>query len=136
MTEYKKTKTDEVPIVSLPDEDSPRPKQAYLFVLAGSAVGQMVRVDRELSIGCTAEADVRLTGDGIAEQHCRLVGDPEGAVRLECSDDGGETFVNNEQVTGVVELSGGDRIRIGPATLLQLTFQDPIESEARSKLSE
>ncbi|MFH2008133.1 MAG: diguanylate cyclase [bacterium] len=135
MTQYKKTKTDEVPIVSLPDDES-HPRQAYLFVLAGSAVGQMVRVDRELSLGCTAEADVRLTGDGIAEQHCRLVGDPAGGVRLECAPDGGETFVNNEPVRGTVELSGGDRIRLGPATLLQLTFQDPVEAEARLKLSE
>jgi diguanylate cyclase (GGDEF)-like protein len=137
MSEYKKTKTDEVPILNLDQmKQDQRPRHAYLFVLAGSAVGQMFRVEQEMVIGSGAKADIRLTGDGIGVEHCRLVVLSSGVVQLDPIDEASETHVNNELVQGPLELKDGDRLRLGASTLCKLERQDPLEEKLHQELRE
>jgi len=137
MTEYKKTKTDEVPVVDLKQVHGDQVDRCpYLFVLAGSAVGQMFRLEQRLMIGSGPEADVRLTGDGITARHCHLVVTPPGVVQLTPCDVEGETHVNDERVGGPRDLADGDRLRIGVSTLLKLEHQDPLDENLRRELRE
>src|SRR5262249_43675844 len=48
--------------------------RAYLVVLAGSSVGEMFKIDAEVTIiGRGQKAQIRLLDDGISREHARLV---------------------------------------------------------------
>ena len=45
------------------------PEQAYLIVIAGKRVGEMVKLEDALTIGRGGEADFVVTDDGVSRRH-------------------------------------------------------------------
>ncbi|MDI1444464.1 FHA domain-containing protein [Polyangium sp. 6x1] len=62
--------------------------------------------------GRTEGADIRLAWDTVSRRHARITVE-EGRVTIEDVASTSGTFVNDELVRGVVEISPGTRIRIG-----------------------
>jgi hypothetical protein len=79
--------------------------------------GTTLAIDRELVVGRTEAAQIRLTEDGYASgRHARFLrGDERDIVEDLGSTNG--TFVNGEQLHGTRPLAPGDVIAIGQTTL-------------------
>jgi diguanylate cyclase (GGDEF)-like protein len=109
-------------------------KRAQLVVLAGTNVGELYNVQGELVIGRGRETDIRIQGDGISRQHAKIRVAADGVH----FDDLGSTngsFVNGEKVQKAI-LHDGDKIQLGSATILKLTFQDAIEEGFQRQMFE
>ncbi len=89
--------------------------RAYLIVIAGTQVGEMIPLKVATVIGRGVEADVRLLEDKMSRKHCRLVAD-RGVTYLEDLGSSNGTFVNGVRVTEYV-LEHGTTLRIGSTEL-------------------
>ena len=122
--------------VMLPDVGAgERADKAYLIVLAGSRVGEMVRVGESLSIGRSMQADFRVTDDGVSRIHVELHANPDGTVRADDSGSRNGTYVNGERITTLV-LRDGDKIQIGSTTILKCSYADNLEESFQQRMYE
>src|SRR5689334_21289933 len=113
---------------------APAGKNAQLVVLAGANVGEMYNLHGTLVIGRGRDADIRIQGDGISRQHARVrVG--ADTVHLEDLGSTNGSFVNGERVSKA-QLQDGDKIQLGSATILKLTYQDAIEEGFQRQMFE
>ncbi|HEX6117448.1 MAG TPA: FHA domain-containing protein [Solirubrobacterales bacterium] len=87
---------------------------AWLVVLRGGGLDAGDRLDLfgGLTIGRSAEADVRIEDRFASQIHCRVYS-KRNAYRLEDLGSTNGTFLNGEQVNGEVGLRDLDQIRIG-----------------------
>ncbi len=69
-----------------------------------------------LVIGRGQDTDLPLNDPGISRRHCTVVPTPEGFA-VEDLGSRTNTFVNEREILGRVNLRDGDRIRIGSTTL-------------------
>ncbi len=99
--------------------------RAYLIVIAGSNVGEMHKVGREVTLGRSGNADIRLIDDGVSRLHCRIVryGD---VLRVEDLKSRNGTYCNGQQITSR-DLNDGDKIQVGRTTILKFTYHDRLE---------
>ena len=109
-------------------------KRAQLVVLAGTNVGELYNVQGELVIGRGRETDIRIQGDGISRQHAKIRVAADG-VHFEDLGSTNGSFVNGEKVLKAA-LHDGDKIQLGSATILKLTFQDAIEEGFQRQMFE
>ncbi len=108
---------------------------SYVVVLSGRSVGRMFLVtDGEMLIGRSPDAQVILDDDGVSRRHARLLVQ-EGDITVFDLESTNGTFVEGERVghAGVV-LSDGDRIRVGPNTILKYGYQDTVERQFLAQL--
>jgi diguanylate cyclase (GGDEF)-like protein len=110
-------------------------KRAQLVVLAGANVGEMYSLFGTLSIGRGRDADIRIQGDGISRQHARIHVSPVGVVLEDLGSTNG-SFVNGEKVVEQCPLNDGDKIQLGGATILKLTYQDDIDEDFQRQMFE
>jgi diguanylate cyclase (GGDEF)-like protein len=110
-------------------------KRAQLVVLAGANVGELYNIQSELVIGRGRETDIRIQGDGISRQHAKIRVAADG-VHFEDLNSTNGSFVNGERVQGLCPLQDGDKIQLGSATILKLTFQDAIEEGFQRQMFE
>ncbi len=109
--------------------------RAYLVVVAGSRVGEMFGLDRNLTVGRGREADVRIQDVGISRKHaCLVIGGEQVTVEDLGSTNG--TFVNGGRVDGKVVLNDGDKLQFGTSTILRFTYQDEMDEEFQRKMFE
>lgn len=111
-------------------------ESAYLVVLSGKAVGQMVRASRgTIRIGRHPDNDIVLDDDGVSRFHAEVTTDIRRDSQIRDLGSTNGTFV---EVTRVSEqphpLDDGDRIRIGPATILKYGYRDTVEHQFLSRL--
>lgn len=108
---------------------------ATLVTVSGPDTGKVVRLDRpEITLGRGTTCDVRLVEEGISRTHARLVR-RAGAILVEDMGSANGTFVNGERVRSRV-LGDGDKIGIGPATILRFTLQDKVDEAFYRKMYE
>jgi two-component system, cell cycle response regulator len=107
--------------------------RAYLIVLAGSNVGEMVPLDDELTLGRGAGAGLRLQDEGISRVHCKISQDHFGDVYVEDLDSSNGTFCNGERVTRQL-LADGDKIQIGRTAILKFTYHDQLDESFQRKM--
>ncbi|MDQ3369976.1 MAG: GGDEF domain-containing protein [Myxococcota bacterium] len=106
--------------------------RAYLIVIAGTQVGEMIPLKVATVIGRGVEADVRLLEDKMSRKHCRLVAD-RGVTYLEDLGSSNGTFVNGVRVTRQ-RLNDGDKIQIGQTTILKFTYHDSLEENFQKQM--
>jgi len=107
----------------------------YLIVLAGSAMGAMHLIDRDVSvIGRSEKAHVRIIDDGISREHSRIVR-KDGKMFVEDLASTNGTFCNGARVTSHT-LAEGDKIMIGSGTILKFTYHDQIDEIFQRQLTE
>lgn len=108
---------------------------AYLIILQGKAVGEMVKVGSGLSIGRSAEADLRLLDQGVSRVHATLKELDDGSVLLVDAASRNGTFVNGRQV-GQAVLSDGDKIQVGTTAILKFSYADQLDETFARKMFE
>jgi diguanylate cyclase (GGDEF)-like protein len=107
---------------------APRSRRgACVIVLGGrAAVGQVFKLTRTVVLGRAADADIPIDDDGLSRRHCELRVLQGGDIQVVDLGSTNGTFRNGERVKECV-LVDGDRLQLGPATLLQLSYQDELD---------
>ena len=106
--------------------------RAYLIVIAGTQVGEMIPLKTTTVIGRGVDADVRLIEDKMSRKHCRLVVE-DGATFLEDLGSSNGTYVNGTRIARR-RLSDGDKIQIGDTTILKFTYNDSLEENFQKQM--
>jgi two-component system cell cycle response regulator len=109
--------------------------QAYLIVLAGSAIGEMYKLENDRTVmGRGEKAHVRLLDEGISREHAQIIREPEQMVLADMGSTNG-TFCNGIRVDRHV-LGDGDKILLGSTTILKFTYHDKLDEMFQRQMSE
>lgn len=107
---------------------------ACLTVLTGTAAGQMYRIPEGRSvIGRAQQVELRIAEEGVSRRHACVR--REGDVVL--IDDLGSvngTYVNGERIGEGRILEEGDKIQVGPMTVLRFAHHDEIDEGFHQRL--
>jgi len=128
--------TDELTVAGSPAplvKPDAKKDRAYLIVLAGTAVGEMYGVGKELTIGRGSEAEVRVLGEGVSRRHAMIVSASTGITIEDLGSTNG-TFVNGEKVVGRRLLNDGDKVQVGSTTILKFSYHDELEEGFQRQL--
>ena len=107
--------------------------KAYLIVLAGSRVGEMVKVDGTVTIGRGSKADFRVSDHGVSRVHLKITdrGDDMISVADLASRNG--TYINGQKVENAV-LQDGDKIQLGSTAILKFSYADDFEESFQQQM--
>ena len=116
---------------------SPPPeKVAYLQVLSGTAAGQIVSLEQDITVmGREPICQVVLSDPGVSRQHARLVKKSANTFVLEDLDSTNGTYLNSEAVTAH-SLKDGDRFELGNSVHLKFGLQSSDEVNLAIRLYE
>ncbi|HSK02500.1 MAG TPA: GGDEF domain-containing protein [Kofleriaceae bacterium] len=107
---------------------------ACLTVLTGTAAGQMFRIPEGHSvIGRSSSSHLRIDEEGVSRSHARIRREGSSIAVDDLGSRNG-TFVNGERVTGPRPLDEGDKIQIGPLTMLRYAHHDEIDERFHQRL--
>ena len=90
---------------------------------------------RSLVIGRGDEADLQVEDAGVSRVHARIVRSPGGSFHIEDVGSTNGTFLHARRVT-VAPLASGDRVQLGPRTLVRFALTDPLEEQLQAGLYE
>ncbi|MGH7298064.1 MAG: GGDEF domain-containing protein [Polyangiaceae bacterium] len=111
-------------------------QRPWLVVVSGSdSIGKMYRLKHGITIGRSPQCDVRLDEDGVSRRHARIEQTQEGAVEVVDLGSSNGTFVNGASVSRAA-LRDGDKIQIGPTTILKFSYQDDLDEALQRNLYE
>lgn len=120
--------TEETLIVDvLPGNSRSTSQQAYLVVLAGNKVGEMVKVGDGLCVGRGDESNFQLNDHGVSRAHLAIKPRPDGAVAVSDLGSRNGTFLNGIQIKSDMVLKDGDKIHIGSTVILKFSYADNLE---------
>jgi two-component system, cell cycle response regulator len=112
-----------------------RRDQAYLIVLAGSAMGEMFKITRSQTIiGRGQNAHVRMMDDGISREHCEIQVEGDTLILRDLGSTNG-TFCRGLRVDRHV-LEDGDKILVGSSTVLKFTYHDSLDEVFQRQMYE
>ncbi len=101
------------------DPQSEGPPKLRLKVVAGNAVGRVIEVAQELTIGRFAEGEGTLEADiEISRRHARIAGEPDGRFLIEDLGSTNGTYVNGRRLDRPTALEAGDRVELGASALV------------------
>ena len=101
--------------------------------MTGAELGAVHRLPAgETVLGRSLDVAIRLAGEGVSRRHARIVLDV-GRVFLQDLDSVNDTFLNGEPCK-VALIKDGDRIQLGPTTILKFTYADPTEEMFQRQL--
>jgi len=106
--------------------------RAYLIVIAGTQVGEMIPLTEATVLGRGVDADVRIIEDKMSRKHCRLFVE-DGVTYVEDLGSSNGTYVNGARITRL-KLSDGDKIQIGETTILKFTYNDRLEETFQKQM--
>jgi two-component system, cell cycle response regulator len=111
---------------SPPVKGPARRDQAYLIVLAGSAVGEMFKLSHKPTIiGRGPTAHVRMIDEGVSREHCEIRFESNNLILHDLGSTNG-TFCQGARVDRHV-LEEGDKILVGSNTVLKFTYHDSLD---------
>jgi two-component system cell cycle response regulator len=100
--------------------------QAYVIVLAGSAMGEMFKLSNNPTIiGRGQTAHIRMIDDGVSREHCEIRVEGENMVLHDLGSTNG-TFCGGARIERHV-LEDGDKILVGSTTVLKFTYHDSLD---------
>ncbi len=118
------------------DDMSDERNQAYFIVLAGSAVGEMYKLEgTELVLGRASDTEIRIIDEGVSRHHCKVSALPTGDILIQDLNSRNGTFVNNKKIRSHI-LEDGDKIRMGSTTILKFTYNDDLEETFQRQMYE
>jgi S1-C subfamily serine protease len=88
-----------------------------ITIRQGAGTGQIIVVDRPLTLGRDADVDVVLNDALVSTRHATLSPNADGSVELTDLSSTNGTFVNDRKIEGAVTLRGGERVRLGKVLL-------------------
>ncbi len=114
---------------------APKRDQAYLIVLAGGAMGEMYKIDRERTvIGRGQQAEVRILDDGVSREHCEVLLQGDNIVLHDLGSTNG-TFCRGQRIDRH-NLNDGDKILVGSGTVLKFTYHDKLDEVFQRQMYE
>ncbi len=117
------------------DPASAKDQSAYLIVLAGTGVGEMHKLTRDVTtIGRGSQADIQVTDEGISRRHAEIRMIADTATICDLGSTNG-TYCNGERVTEQ-PLADGDKIQVGSTTILKFTFHDSLDESFQRQMYE
>lgn len=101
----------------------------YLIVLSGLHIGEMFPLDlaQEQLIGRGSEAAIHLLDEGISRRHAMLGPDLQGRLWVHDLGSRNGTFHNGRRIDRGL-LTDGDKLQLGPSTMLRFAFQDEFDA--------
>jgi two-component system cell cycle response regulator len=122
--EESSTRTSEATIAMPPPMSRRQSTRALLTIVSGTNNGRVYSVrDGETVFGRGKEAHVRMEDAGASRAHARIVYGEGGHYILEDLHSTNGTFVDGRRIDRT-ELSSGDRIHIGPNTVVSFAILD------------
>jgi diguanylate cyclase (GGDEF)-like protein len=106
--------------------------RAYLIVIAGTQVGEMIPVSGASVVGRGVEADIRLLEAKMSRRHCRVVVDATETYIEDLGSANG-TYVNGLRIDRQ-KLNDGDKIQVGETTILKFTYHDRLEETFQKQM--
>ncbi len=106
-----------------------RSRPAFFIVLSGPAIGKTFRLDGATVVGRGADCGICLDDEGVSREHARVEMDAQGQVWIADLDSTNGTFFLDGRRIGHQALRDGDKIRLGPETVLKLSFHDGLEED-------
>jgi two-component system cell cycle response regulator len=101
-------------------------EHAYLIVLAGSAMGEMFKLSRKLTvIGRGQTAHIRMMDEGVSREHCEISAEGDAMILHDLGSTHG-TFCRGARIDRHV-LEDGDKILVGSSTVLKFTYHDSLD---------
>jgi two-component system, cell cycle response regulator len=108
---------------------------AYLIVLAGSAMGEMFKLSRKQTIiGRGQSAHVRMMDEGVSREHCEIVIEGDSMILHDLGSTNG-TFCRGLRIDRHV-LEDGDKILVGSSTVLKFTYHDSLDEVFQRQMYE
>ncbi|MGD9781238.1 MAG: diguanylate cyclase [Kiritimatiellia bacterium] len=113
-----------------PGVPAPAPRRAAFFiVLSGKAIGKTFKLAGATVIGRAVDCGICLDDDGVSREHARVEQDAQGQVWIaDLGSTNGTYFSDGRRIDRHV-LRDGDKIRVGPETVLKLSFHDGLEED-------
>ena len=109
--------------------------QAYLIVLAGSAMGEMFKIaSRQTIIGRGQTAHIRMMDDGVSREHCEIQIEGDSMILHDLGSTNG-TFCRGVRVDRHM-LEDGDKILVGSSTVLKFTYHDSLDEVFQRQMYE
>jgi two-component system cell cycle response regulator len=106
----------------------------WVVIVSGSAtVGKMYALEGELVIGRAPDAQVRIDEDGVSRHHAKFIQTTEGNVEIMDLGSRNGTFVNGDRVSRLA-LRDGDKIQIGPISILKFSYHDELDEALQRNL--
>ena len=115
-----------------PDVEPLRKDRAYLIVIAGTQVGEMIPVTQSATIGRAVDAEVRIVDDKMSRRHCRVFLE-DGKSYVEDLGSTNGTYVNGLKVARR-QLQDGDKIQVGETAILKFTYHDSLEETFQKQM--
>jgi diguanylate cyclase (GGDEF)-like protein len=127
---------DETTMISTAVPAAPVEGGIWLIVLSGRSVGRMFRLEPgEVVIGRSPANAVVLDDEGVSREHARLIVGADRTYRIVDLDSRNGTYVEDQRVgTAATAVREGDRIRLGPATIVKLGMADELERQVMVQL--
>ena len=110
-------------------------EEAYLIVISGSRVGEMIRIPEQLTIGRDQDADFRITNDFMSRLHLKLERNADDQIMATDLESSNGTFVNDSKIEQVA-LKDGDKIRLGSTTILKFSYVDDLDQSFQKHMYE
>jgi diguanylate cyclase (GGDEF)-like protein len=120
-----------------PPDDLPlsRKTNPCVVLMTGAELGAVYRLPAgETVLGRSQDLGIRLSDEGVSRRHARLVLDA-GRAFLEDLQSVNGTYLNGEPCK-VALIKDGDRIQLGPSTILRFTYADATEETFQRQLHE
>ncbi len=109
-------------------------KQAALVVIAGMDMGEMIFLNRQVTVlGRDLLCDWVIRDDGISRRHAELHRDEGGGYTVVDLGSTNGVYIADQRVERY-RLQTGDKILLGRDTVLQFELLDPIDEQFRKKM--
>jgi two-component system, cell cycle response regulator len=114
-------------IRNLTSPEEERAASASLIVISGSHAGRQFKLnDSSVCIGRAKECDICIDEEGISRKHVQIDRDTKGNITITDLNSTNGTYFNGSRISRRT-LQDGDKIQIGPTTILKFSYQDSIE---------
>ena len=121
---------------ALDDELHSPDEVPYLIAIRGNTPSRLFKLEKaQTLIGRSGNADISLSDSGISREHCVIIRQPDGGVRLKDLASSNGTFHKGERITEVT-LREGDKFQLGPGTIFKLTYEEILKEEFQEALYE
>jgi two-component system, cell cycle response regulator len=109
-------------------------QEASFVVIAGANAGMMHKLPKsgELFIGRTPDAALRIDHEDVSRLHARLYITPTQITLTDLGSTNG-TYVNGSKIAQHV-LRDGDKVQIGPVTILKFQYHDALDESFQRSL--
>lgn len=131
MTAYKKTKTDKVSIVPLPDVGKGRP---CLIVMRGTTTGELHWVTDGAVLGRDASASIQIPDDKVSRRQCRFQVRDDDEVWIEDLGSANGTLVEGQRILEPTRIGDGVRIQLGLGGTVKFTYHDELEAAFQNRM--